>query len=305
MNILPDTRDLINLTERNQPLSADEFRQYLLNGDHQAVLIFNNIRELAGPLAAGDGDFLQIRRYLQTLEAMPHTYLSEVKIPGLEIQSAVEGFASGTECRAVSPYVNRWDGTLMTRSQNLTEHFKQLVGLRLDDIVHDVFHYQPQAFAPLHEALPNLITLLRQDRELLRTGKVPAREHFLRSIKKHAEYHNVALPVGKEEAFARWVYSDPRRCPGLRLNHEVYRRLMRNYTDVPEVGDFVDLNFIFAVPYVHAITLDNRIREYCSQAARSLMRVGLTVDYRDRLYPNLLKIIERNPIQRNVQTESS
>lgn len=163
------------------------------------------------------------------------------------------------------------------------------------NIVYDVYRYQRQAFAPLQEELPNLITILRQDRELLRDGKVPAREHFLRSIKKHAEYHKVPLPVGKEEAFARWVYNDPRRCPGLRLNHEVYRRLMRNHTDVPEVGDFVDLNFIFAVPYVDAITLDNRIREYCSQAARGLMRLGLAVDYRDRLYRNLSEVIQKNP----------
>lgn len=294
MRILPDTRDLINLTERGQPISPEQFKQYLLKGNHQAVLTFNNIRELAGPLAEG-ADFLPIRRSLQTLEAMPHTYLREVTIVALEIQSAVEAFTGGSECRDVSPYVSRWDGTLMTRSQNVTEHFKQLVGLRLDDIVYDVFRYQPQAFAPLHEGLPNLITLLQQDRELLRNGKVPAREHFLRSIKKHAEYHNVALPAGREEAFARWVYSDPKRCPGLRLNHEVYRRLMRNYTDVPEVGDFVDLNFIFAVPYVDAITLDNRIREYCSQAARSLMRLGLTVDYRERLYRDLPSLMQKNP----------
>jgi len=294
MRILPDTRDLINLTERVQPISPDQFRQYLLNGNHQAVLTFNNIRELAGPLAAG-GDFLRIRGNLQSLEAMPHTYLAEVKIPGIEIQSAVEAFTGGTEYREVFPYVSRWDGTLMTRSQNLTEHFKRLVGLRLDDIVHDVYRYQPQAFAPLHEGLPNLVTLLQQDRELLRTGKVPAREHFIRSIKKHADYHKVPLLVGKEEEFARWIYSDPRRCPGLRLNHEVYRRLMRNYTDVPEVGDFVDLNLIFAIPYVDAATLDHRMREYCSQAARSLMRVGLAVDYRERLYRDLAAIMERNP----------
>src|SRR6185437_16780263 len=216
MNILPDTRDLINLTERGKLISPDEFRQYLLNGNHKAILTLNSVRELAAPLAVGDGDFLRIRRYLQLLEAMPHTYLAEVKVVGIEIQAAVEAFTGGTEYKDASPYVRRWDDTILTPSGNLTKHFKQLVGLRLDDIVHDVFRYQPQVFAPLHEALPNLVTLLRQDRELLRDGKVPAREHFLRSIKKHAAYHKVALPVGKEEEFARWVYSNPRRCPGLR-----------------------------------------------------------------------------------------
>ena len=295
MRILPDTRDLIDLIEHGKPISPDHFRQYLLDGNHHAVLTFNNIRELAGPLAVGDGDFLKMRRYLQLLEAMPHTYVAEVKVVGIEIQAAVDAFTAGTEYTDVSPYVSRWDGTFLTQSGSVTEQFKQLVGLRLDEIVYDVFREQPQVFAPLNEALPNLITLLRQDRELLRAGKVPAREHFLRSIKKQAEQHKVALPVGKEEEFARWVYSNPRRCPGLRLNYEVYRRLMRNYDDIPEVGDFVDLNLIFAIPYVDAATLDNRMREYCSQAARSLTRLGLEVDYRDRLYRDLCSIMQRNP----------
>lgn len=73
---------------------------------------------------------------------------------------------------------------------------------------------------------------------------------------------------------------------------------MRNHTDVPEVGDFVDLNLIFAVPYVDAATLDNRMREYCSQAAGSLVRLGLAVDYRDRLYRNLSEVMQasaKNP----------
>jgi hypothetical protein len=295
INILPDTRDLIDLTEHSQPGASDAFREYLLSHNHQVVLTFNNVRELAGPLAVGDRDFLRIRPYLQSLEAMPHTYLKEVRIVGIELQSAVAAFTNGTEYQDVSPYVNRWDGTLMTQSGQVTSYFEMLVGLRLDEIVYEVFRYQPEAFAPLTEKLPDLVTLLEQDRELLRAGKAPIREHFKCSIKKHANYHKVALQVGKEEEFARWIYSDPRRCPGLRLNHEVYRRLMRNHTDVPEVGDFVDLNLIFAVPYVDAATLDNRMREYCSQAAGSLVRLGLVVDYRNRLYRNLVDVMQKNP----------
>jgi hypothetical protein len=50
------------------------------------------------------------------------------------------------------------------------------------------------------------------------------------------------------------------------------------WVGAPEVGDFVDLNHVFAVPYVEAATLDNRMRQYCSRAARRLVRVGLPVD---------------------------
>lgn len=219
--------------------------------------------------------------------------LREIKVVAIEIQAAVEAFTSGTEYEDVSPYVSRWDRTLMTQSGNITAHFEKLVGLRLDEIVYEVFVYQPQAFAPLYEKLPHLVTLLQQDRDLLRAGQVPVREHFIRAVKKHADYHKVRLPKGREEEFARWIYANPKRCPGLRLNHETYRELMGNYQDVPEAGDFTDLNQIFAVPYVEVATLDNRMRDYCSRAARRLLRLGLVVDYRERLYQNLHHIMQK------------
>jgi hypothetical protein len=295
MQLLPDTRDLINLTERGQPISADAFRQYLLNGNHQAVLTFNNIRELAGPLAARDADFLRIRRLLQSVEALPHRYLGEVALPGLELQAAVEAFATGTEYQDIDPFVTRWDHTINARPGQLNPEYRRLVGLRLDEVVFDVFRFQPRVFQPPHEWVAPVVERLGQDREALKAGHAPPREHFRRIVRAYAASHRVNLPNGREDEFARWIYINPRCCPGLRLNHEVYRQMMMNLDDQFEVGDFVDLNLIFAVPYVDAATLDNRMREYCSRAAKRLLRYGLTVDYRQRLYRNLAAIMERNP----------
>ena len=67
MRILPDARDLINLTEHGRPVGTEEFCNYLEAHQHQIALSFTNIRELAGPLARR-GDFLQVRRWLQALE---------------------------------------------------------------------------------------------------------------------------------------------------------------------------------------------------------------------------------------------
>jgi hypothetical protein len=170
-----------------------------------------------------------------------------------------------------------------------------LVGLRLDDLVYDVFRHQPGVFTPPNQHLPRLIGQLAGDRDALRAGKAPARQHFIRAVKKNAATHSVQLPQGREDELAEWIYANPARCPGLRLNHETYRQLMSNYKDVPEVGDFSDLAHVSAVPYVEAATLDNRMREYCSRAAKRLVRVGLTVDYQERLYRNLAAIMERNP----------
>lgn len=294
MHILPDTRDLINLTERGQPISADAFHQYLLNGNHQAVLTFNNIRELAGPLAV-DGDFLRIRRLLQTVEAFPHQYLGEVALPGLELQAAVEAFTNGNEYRDINPFVGRWDDTIRARPGQLNPEYRRLIGLRLDEVVFDVFRFQPRVFQPPREWVPAVTERLRLDRDALRAGEATPREHFRRVVRANAVSHRVNLPNGREDEFALWIYVDPRRCPGLRLNHEVYRQLMMNRDDQFEVGDFVDLNHVFAVPYVNAATLDNRMREYCSRAARRLLRVGLAVDYRERLYRDLAAVMEENP----------
>jgi hypothetical protein len=122
MNILPDTRDLINLKERGQPVSPNELREYLVRCHHKAILTFNNIRELAGPLAV-NGDFLRIRRLLQAVEALPHRYIGEVAIPGLELRSAVEAFTSGAEYRDVSSYVIRWDHAIMARPGQMNPEY--------------------------------------------------------------------------------------------------------------------------------------------------------------------------------------
>ncbi len=294
MLILPDTRDLIDLTEHHTPVIVRAFGDYLRVHNHQIVLSFTNIRELAGPLARNT-DFLRVRGLLQELEAMPHTYIKEVAIVGMEIRSAVQAFDAGTEYQPISPYVVRWDRTILPMPGQINPEYERLVGLRLDEIVYDVFRFQPQVFAPPNHQLPTLITLLEQDRALLRAGKAPTKQHFLNAVRKHAASHRVALPQGREDDLAKWIYSNPSRCPGLRLNHETYRQLMGNYGDVPEVGDFSDLAHVFAVPYIEMATLDNRMRDYCSRASRLLVRLGLTVDYRDRLCFDLADLMQKYP----------
>src|SRR5258708_183480 len=294
MHILPDSRDLIDLTERSCPVAAAEFGEYLNRHNHLIVLSFTNIRELAGPLARG-GNFLQIRRLLQSLEAMAHTYLREVNIIGLEIESAVHAFGNGTECEPISVYVNRWDRTLMMPRGQMQSVFDNIVGLRLDDLVYIAYRARPEIFAPPEQHLPMLIRHFEEDRQRLRAGQAIPREHFVNAFKRHAASHHVDLPNSREDECAEWVYANPNRCPGMRLHHETYRELMMNYANVPEVGDFSDLAHVFAVPYVDAATLDRRMRNYCSQASRRLAGLPFCVDYRQRLYRDLEDVMRRNP----------
>jgi hypothetical protein len=170
MRILLDSRDLINLVEHGCPVAAQVFDDYLRRGNHQSVLSFTNVRELSSPLAAG-APFLQLRPLLQALEAMPHLYLKEITIIGREIQCAVEAFNSGTEYQGFSPYVTRWDNTLLTIPGQHRLATEAWVNFRLDEIIYLINRSRPDVFAPPEHHLLALRAQLENDRAALRSGK--------------------------------------------------------------------------------------------------------------------------------------
>jgi hypothetical protein len=290
MRILLDSRDLIDLLEHQQPTTAVEFDAYLRAGNHQIVQCFTNVRELCGPLGAG-AEFLRVRPFLQALDQMPHACLKEAMIVAFELQSAVDAFNAHVEYRDYSPYVNRWDFVL-GREDPVTANWP---GLRLDDIVYFMSRARPDIFTPQDQHLAALRAVFDGDRILLRAGRLPARQNFKGSIGKHAATHGIHLPDGHENEFAEWVYSNPNRCPGLRLAHELYRAVLANYGDQPEVGDFSDWALIYAIPYVDAITLDRRMRHYCASASRKMFRFGAAHNYNDRVYENVAFLMAQDP----------
>jgi len=294
MKILLDTRDLINAMERGLPISADELETYLRAGNHEVVLSNTSVREFAGPLARG-GDFMRLRPLLQRLESIPHTYVKEVTIVAEELAAAAESFLVGGEPADIRPFVDRWDRTMLPLRDGRPGIGSMLVGLRLDEIVHAIYRSDAQLFAPLERYTPALRALLNADRELLRTGQAPAREQFVRSVKKHAARHGVRLPEGREDEFGEWIYANPDRCPGLRLSIEVFRALTANYGDLPEPSDFGDLSQIFVVPYVDVATLDNRIRAYVRSASRKIVRMGGTHNFIERIFGNVSDVVAAFP----------
>jgi hypothetical protein len=292
VHILLDSRDLINVGEHDRPLPAAEFDGYLRAGNHQIVLCFSNVRELAGPLAQG-ADFFPIRELLQTLEAMPHTYLKEATIVAIEIQAAVAAFEAGTEYVQPTPYVRRWDYTLGLAPEDRGPVAADLLNLRLDEIVYHIHRHRPDVFAPPNHHLGALRDLLQNERALVRARRNPPRRHFAVSLRNHAASHHVRLPTGREDEFGAWVYANPNRCPGLRLNHEIFRALTANYDDVPEASDFADLALTCVVPYVDAVTLDRRMRNYCGIASRRMIEFGAASNFRDRVYDDVADLLQR------------
>jgi len=293
MRILLDSRDLIDLVQYSHPPVA-EFCDYLHAGDHQIVLCFSNVRELAGPLGRG-ADFIEVRPFLQSLEGMPHTYLKEFAVYPIEIQSAVDAFTNGTEYECGSPYVPRWDNTLELLRGQQRGAVENLVGLRLDNIVNFVQLGNPGVFAPPEQCLAPLQQIFENDRNQLRAGRARDPQHFIDAFRRHAERGGIELPAGREDELARWVHANPNRSPGIRLHHETYRALLENYEDIPQVGDFTDLAIIRAIPYVDAATLDRRMRAYCAIAAQRMRGAGAAHNYGDRVYANTPALVEGHP----------
>lgn len=295
MRILLDSRDLINLVEHQRPATTAEFEAFLRAGNHEIVLCFSNVRELAGPIATGAG-FLQVRPLLQSLDQMPHVYLREATIVAIEIQAAVEAFNAGTEYQTCSPYVQSWYETMMLNRQQIVPA-ERLV-LRLDQVVDHISRTRPDVFGPPPIGhLETFRAILQHDRTLLRAGDAPARQHFIEVVKKHAASHRLDLPHGRENALAEWIYENCNRCPGLRFGHETYRALMMNYGDIPQAGDFSDFALIHSIPHVDAVTLDNRMRQYGTIASRKMLRFGGVHDYRQRLFENVTALMQGHHVE--------
>jgi hypothetical protein len=292
MRILLDSRDLINVLEQKSAVSVGDLDSYLSKGNHEIILCFSNIRELVSPLADG-ASYLDLRPRLQDLERLRHTYMKEVGIVGIELRAAVDAFSAGTEFVNPSPFVDRWDKTMSLPPGHQRPVTDYLVNVSLDNLVYWTYKGNRTIFEPMRKQIPQLRKIMEDDRTLLRTGKLPAKEHFVGSVKKHATTHRVKLPAGREDEFALWIYRDVNRCPGFRLNHEIFRSLTGNYQDVAEPSDFTDLALTFALPYVDAATLDRRIRDYCQRACRKLGRLNVAHNYRERVYDDVADLLRR------------
>ena len=177
MRILLDSRDLIDLLEHQQPTTVAEFDAYLRAGNHQIVLCFTNVKELAGPIGAGS-DYAEVESYFRSLEQLPLVYLKESTIFAIEIRSAVDAFNVGVEYQRCSPYVPSWDMTLGT-APGQPEAAADYLGFRLGDLVDAISRTRPDVFAPMPAPqVEALQAIFQNDRALLRLGKAPARQNF-------------------------------------------------------------------------------------------------------------------------------
>jgi hypothetical protein len=293
MRILLDSHDLINLVHHNQPITIEEFKEYLLKGGHENVLSFTNIRELVSPLVSGS-PYSQIRAWLTSLEKLPHTYIKEVPIIAMEINAAIDAFKNGKEYQNPNMYVDKWDQTLSLPPGIPASALDDQRKVPLHVIIWWMFRVNPQVFAPPSQHLSTLKKLTQLNRDRLLIQKSSPEELFRNSVMNHAQTGKIDIPKNQEDNFLSWVYGDPNRCPGLRLGHEVYRALIENKTDIPETADFSDLAHVHAIPYVDLATLDRRMQHYCTVASLKICKGGSSINYSNRITKDLRTLMKNN-----------
>lgn len=273
-----DSRDLIRLVSRDEPMPAADFRVLLLRAGWQLVYSFANICE-----SMVTSELLESRRRLQVLDSIPHTFI--LALPPatcLEFRSAVHAFERNEPPQQINIFARQWHQTYRYPGQ--PNYQDLLVNYNLTDQVLPLLINNPALFRNLRRRAFFLQHAVDEDRMVANAVR-RNRARFEGGIRRQLIRCRIHEPEAFRE-FARWIQNDPNRCPGWRIFHETYLEFCTNVNDNVDAGDVRDFSHVACLPYVSAITLDRRMAGYCRAAALRLRERNIMIDYADRIFPN-------------------
>ena len=280
MHVYLDTRDLIDLVERRSAKDTDRFEERLRKSPSQLIFSMHNIMECCGPLVHAAETF-NVMTTLNRLEQMPHLYLAEARIEDLELREATSAFLEKREYQTISvPIVPRFDYVVSPFEQPAT---KDYIGYSLAQVIFELWRVDENLFAGYPSHAKRLRVLLDSDRK--RTDYKRHDLNFPNTVVRDLRLYGIRFPHESTDALSKWIFENPSRCPALRLGYEVFHKLVRNLTDSGENSDIPDFAHISCLPYVDAITLDNRMRGYVAQVDKSI-----GTNYSKNIYRNLDEI---------------
>jgi hypothetical protein len=169
-----DTSNLFDLCDDKAPVKISELAQKLRAGAHKIVFSLDTLIEVAAPLF--QGDLLDVRKAMNQLEELPHTFINEARIRYQEIRETVSAFEEHREYRfeAVSPLCSRIDDAIDVRgySQYMVQAIgnmrvrvasKMIVNLGIWDAIYYIWRADPEAFRVQHRREPEWIAVLEAD----------------------------------------------------------------------------------------------------------------------------------------------
>lgn len=275
MKVYLDAADLIRLAERQSDKEFEQTLQWLTGHGLQLVVSMSNIMECCVPLTQSDAQ-TSVMRMLGRLERGELRYLAEAKIHEAETISAFAAFKAGGELAQIDPYVARFDEVVSPFSPPAT---KDYLRYGLAQTVFELWQASPDLFRFDRRTAKRLQDLRRRDRA--RDDYLRHDLNFPRMIERTVRQYGVQVAAKEIEPFAKWVWADALRCPGLRLGYETFHQIVRNKYDKAGETDMGDLSHLGCLPYVDAMTLDRRMAAYVKQSDRAL-----GTRYSDRVWRN-------------------
>ncbi len=235
------------------------------------------LMEIAAPLR--NNRTLEVRKDVNRLEELPLTFINEGRIYDTELREAVEAFEQGRDYNfvAVTVFASRLADAIDLHGAPLyiLEYGRRvpttmLVNFRIWEAIDYMWKHEPQSFDVQRRRAKEWAWLLESDRSMTDPQKL--REHFPTMMQRALATHRISPPSLGTEAFAKWVYDSPSRCPGIRLQYETQHQLRRDRNTRPRASDIIDLIRITAVPYVDFFVTDMAMIKYGRKAAAEIGR---------------------------------
>jgi len=280
MLVYLDARDLINIFEKSKPCSANEFQAQLETGKHELVLSFSNVLEIAAPLLERSAQS-NVMKLLNRVEAMPVKFIKEARISFLELEEALKAFLEQREYSNIWPFVNRFDEAIPIDGLPSTRYF---LTFGLSETVFTLWREAPGILRGYKNYGNELRHRFARDRSLLRPPSLQS--NFIKTIQRDLSLYKLLQPAEGVDAFAKWIYKAPSRCPSLRLLYDTYHKMLMNEKYIPEDNDMEDFNHVRCLPYVDFMTLDRTMHSYVSQAS-----IGLGIGYEKRVVKSVQEVL--------------
>jgi hypothetical protein len=291
-----DTRDLISLIEKSEPLSVAQLARRLQHVHGRVVLVYTTVAELVPQTEFQKADRGRVREIMKLLEQLPLSYMRSPEISRHEFRAAIDAFESGKPVQRVDPYVDQWWETFWKIPPDLMERLRPrgeinlLRSLPLWKQVEILVVNNPEAlrFGAIDQ--DEIRKVVEDDRQRLGTSRGSAKS-FLAGVKNTFIRHQWPEPKGGIEAFSEFVRSNADVCPGWRISHDVYEEYRCNLSGSVTKNDIPDFSHILILPYVTHATLDRAWRSRCAQAKNRLQKSGLSFAAYDRIHANLADVL--------------
>ncbi len=207
------------------------------------------------------------------IEKLPHTFIHSSCIIHRELEEGFSAFSSDNEYKDISPpLVDRFDTVVDLAGIPAT---KTYLNYPLAESVWDL--YNVGALGGFDKFAAKLKKSFEADRAI--KPRPNLKENFTKTIGLNIKQNHVKIPPEEIKSFANWVYSNPTRCPSNRFGYELWHKMVRNITDIPEDSDLEDFHNIGCLPYVDIMTVDRRMYGYARQVSSSI-----TVEYDKKLF---------------------